>query len=119
MTQQFRLWALIAGAALFIGVYLSLRLFTNLSPDKVLGSELSILFFWKLIRAFIGSVATDRHLRVAQVLLSVPIGLFGLAAFLNAWPTTSQYAPWVLLGSAIFYFGISRPYVRKLPRHAN
>ena len=59
-----------------------------------MGLELSILFFWGFVRSFVGPLGTNRNLRNAKLLLMLPIGLFSLAAFANAWPRTSDYGVW-------------------------
>jgi hypothetical protein len=119
MMLRTRLLALITGAALFFGVYLILRFSTRLSPFIILGSEFSIMFLWRFVRAFIGPIATNRNLRMAQVLLALPVGIYSVATFLAAWSPTSHYAPWVFLVGVLLFFGISRPYIRKLPRQAH
>jgi hypothetical protein len=112
---RLRTWGLIAGA-LFVGVFLIFRFSTRLSPFKILGSELSIIFLGRIVRAFVGSVATNRTLRMGQILLALPMGIYCVAAFLAAWSATSPYAPWVFLVGVLFFLGVSRLYVRRLPR---
>jgi hypothetical protein len=115
MQQRLRLWALIVGAALFVGVFLIFKFSTSLPLTVILGSEFSIIFLWRLVRAFVGPVATNRYLRKVQILRSLPYGLFTLASFADAWPVTSPYAPWVFLGGVLLFFAVSRTYTRKLP----
>lgn len=114
MTWQRRPWILILGPAVFVGVYLALRFTTHLSFLIIVGIELSIIFLWRLIRAFVGPIAANRSLQVGQILLALPVGLYSLASFLYAKPATSDFALWVFLCGVALFFGVSRPYIKTL-----
>ena len=107
-------WALVAGAALFLGIFLTLKFCTNWSQLVILGSELSFIFFWKVIRALAGPVSAYPSLRKVQLLRALPVGIVCLAAFLAAWPVTSNYALWVLLVATLLYLVFLRPYIKRL-----
>jgi hypothetical protein len=83
-----------------------------------MGLELSVLFFWSLGRSFLGRIAAYRNLRNGKLLLALPIGLFSLAAFANASPRTSGYAPWIIAGTILLHFGVTKPYIRRLRHNA-
>jgi hypothetical protein len=116
LIRQIQIWALVAGAALFVGVFLILRHFTDWSLSVRMGSELSIFFIWSLGRSFLGRIGAYRKLRTAKLLLALPVGLFSLAAFANASPQTSAYAPWIIAGTILFHFGVTKRYIRSV-RH--
>ncbi len=81
----------------------------------ILASELTIVFLYRLLQAFVGPIATNQSLRMGQILLALPVGVYCVAAFLAAWSVTARYAPWVFLVGVLLYFGVSRPYIKKLP----
>ena len=116
--QRLQPWALITGAALFICIFLVLRLYTPLSASIIVGFEFLILFFVRLIRALFGPIATEGLLRKVQIMRALPLGLYCLAAFFNAQPAASRYAPWVFLGGVILHLSVWRLYIRKLPHQA-
>jgi hypothetical protein len=106
---------LTAGAALFfIVVVLLFKFFTSISPSIVLGSELAIVSLLSTVRAFVGPVGAYPELRKAKLLLTLPVGLFALTAFANAWSSTSAYAPWIIAATFLSFFGITWPYIRKI-----
>lgn len=78
--------------------------------------EIAILFFWRLLRAFTGPFSTNRSLRVCQILRAVPYGFYSIAIFLASRPGTLKFAPWTFLLGVIFYWTVSRPYVKRLVR---
>lgn len=113
--QKLQPWSLFLGAALFGAVFLVLRFSAGLSPSVSLGSEFLMIFIWRLVRAFVGPVATNQYLRKVQILRALPYALYGLAGISDASSTTTQYEPWLFIGGVLLFFFVSRHYVRKLP----
>jgi hypothetical protein len=116
MTQRVRLWALIAGAALFIAVYFILSYTTALPHSVIFGFEFLAMFVWRVARAFLGPIARSRLLRNAQILRTIPVGLIGLAAILVERPAMESVALGVLFFAGLFHFFVARPYTLKAVR---
>lgn len=111
--RRLPLKAFIAGAALFLGIFVIAKLLTKSSPLIIVGSELSIVFIWRLVRAMLPPISAHPTLRIAQVLLALPVGAYAGAFLLAGFAATSR-ALWLLLGGFLFYVGVSRRYVFKL-----
>lgn len=78
--------------------------------------EFAILFFWTLLRAFTGPFSANRSLRVSQILRAIPYGFYSIAIFLASRPDTLKFALWTFLLGVIFYWTVSRPYLKRLVR---
>jgi hypothetical protein len=106
----------IALGLLFLAALLVLGHFTRISVLVVVGLALIILCLYSVLRAFITPVAAHKSLRLGKILLALPVGIFGAGALLAAWHATFRYAPWTILLALLLFLGVSRPYVRRLPR---
>jgi hypothetical protein len=81
-----------------------------------IGSALTIVCVYSVLRAFKKPIASYESLRWGKILLALPVCIFAMGTFLAAWPATLPYAPWVILVAILVFFGVSRPFVKKLPR---
>ena len=105
--------AIFIGVVLFLGVFFVARFFTGLPDLVILGSELTIIFLFAMIRAFVGPLAKRKALRNVGIVRALPLGLFALGALLGACKKTS-YA-WVLVVAAgVVHFTIGKRSIRKL-----
>jgi hypothetical protein len=117
LIRTFRLLpAFIAGAALFVAAYFLMSYTTALPHNVIFGAEFLVIFAWRIVRAFVGPIATSRLLRNAQILRTIPIGLIGLSAILVERPAMESIAVAVLLFAVLFHFSVARPYTRKVVR---
>ena len=72
-------------------------------------------FSFPTAEGIVGPIATNQSLRMGQILLAIPVGVYCVAAFLAAWSVTARYAPWVFLVGVLLFFGVSRPDIKRLP----
>jgi hypothetical protein len=101
-------WALILGTALFAGGLVSVGRLTDQTAAIAAGSMFLIFFLAQLGRAFLGpAIAYNSSPRRALLLSSVPLGLFSLAAFFEAWPRTAPYAFLPAGIATTFYLALS------------
>jgi len=115
--QKTRFVAIFVGIALlFAAVVLIVVHYTRLSSLVLIGSALTIASLYSVLRAFLGPVASYQTLRVGKVLLDLPVGILGNVTFVAAWPETLRYSPWTSLLALVLFFGVSRPYIKKIPR---
>jgi MFS family permease len=113
--QKTRFLALFTGITLlFVAVFLILTHYTHVRSLIILGSALTIISLYSVMRALAGPIASHQSLRLGKILLALPVCIFGIGTFLAAWPATLPYAVWVILLGLLLFFTVSRPYVKKM-----
>ncbi len=106
--------AAFVGAGLFLGAFFLARFFTRLPDLVIMGSELMIIFLFRLTRAFWGSLAEYKAVRNVRIVRALPVGLLAVAMFLGSWHKSSYSL--VLLGAAVVVqFVIVRRLMGRLP----